>query len=63
VKIVFDKVDTLEPWGYLMGDNMPKKFIWRHIKKNQINDQESKTETNEANSFDTTPQSNKNTID
>lgn len=63
VKIVFDKVDTLEPWGYLMGDNMPKKFIWRHIKKSQINDQESKTETNEDNSFDTTPQSNKNTID
>lgn len=63
VKIVFDKVDTLEPWGYLMGDNMPKKFIWRHIKKSQINNQESKTETNEDNSFDTTPQSNKNTID
>jgi predicted PurR-regulated permease PerM len=63
VKIVFDKVDTLEPWGYLMGDNMPKKFIWRHIKKNQINDQEPKTETNEVNSFDTTPESNKNTID
>jgi len=63
VKIVFDKVDTLEPWGYLMGDNMPKKFIWRHIKKNQINDQEPKTETNEANSFDTVQESNKNTID
>jgi hypothetical protein len=33
VKIIFDKIDPLEPWGYLMGDNLPKKFIWRHHKK------------------------------
>jgi predicted PurR-regulated permease PerM len=37
VKIIFDKIDSLEPWGYLMGDNLPKKFIWRHNKKRQKN--------------------------
>lgn len=29
LKIVFDKIDTAEPWGYLMGDNSPKAFKWR----------------------------------
>jgi predicted PurR-regulated permease PerM len=32
VKIVFDKIESLEAWGYLMGDNVPKKFIWRDNK-------------------------------
>ncbi len=29
VKIIFDRIDSLEPWGYLMGNHMPKKFIWK----------------------------------
>jgi predicted PurR-regulated permease PerM len=24
LKIVFDRIESLEAWGYLMGDNMPK---------------------------------------
>jgi predicted PurR-regulated permease PerM len=27
LKIVFDRIESLEAWGYLMGDNMPKNFI------------------------------------
>lgn len=30
LKIIFDRIDTLEPWGYLMGDNLPKNFIWKN---------------------------------
>lgn len=33
LKIVFDRIETAEPWGYLMGDNIPKAFVWR-FKKN-----------------------------
>ena len=30
LKIIFDRIESLEPWGYLMGDNMPKTFVWRY---------------------------------
>jgi predicted PurR-regulated permease PerM len=33
LKIVFDRIESAEPWGYLMGDNMPKNFIWKLRKK------------------------------
>lgn len=29
LKIIFDRIESLEPWGYLMGNHMPKRFIWR----------------------------------
>lgn len=32
LKIVFDRIETAEPWGYLMGDNLPKVFIWKSKK-------------------------------
>ena len=32
LKIVFDRIESAEPWGYLMGDNMPKTFIWKSKK-------------------------------
>ena len=34
LKIVFDQIESLEPWGYLMGDNLPKTIIWKN--KNKI---------------------------
>lgn len=34
LKIVFDRIESLEAWGYLMGDNLPKNFIWKN--KNQL---------------------------
>lgn len=30
LKIIFDRIESLEPWGYLMGDNLPKTFVWRY---------------------------------
>jgi predicted PurR-regulated permease PerM len=33
LKIVFDRIESTEPWGYLMGDNMPKAFVWRFKNK------------------------------
>lgn len=29
LKIIFDKTENLEAWGYLMGDDVPKTFIWK----------------------------------
>lgn len=34
LKIIFDRIESLEAWGYLMGDNLPKNFIWKN--KNQL---------------------------
>jgi predicted PurR-regulated permease PerM len=34
LKIIFDRIESLEPWGYLMGDNMPKTFVWRYANPN-----------------------------
>jgi predicted PurR-regulated permease PerM len=32
LKVIFDRIDALEPWGYLMGDDLPKTFEWHKIK-------------------------------
>ena len=32
LKVVFDRIESLEPWGLLMGDDLPKTFIWHKIK-------------------------------
>lgn len=45
LKIVFDRIESAEPWGYLMGDNLPKTFIWR-TKKSSFNDSETATKSN-----------------
>lgn len=29
LKIIFDRIESLEPWGYLMGNHVPRKFKWR----------------------------------
>lgn len=29
LKIIFDRIDSLKPWGYLLGDDLPKKVSWR----------------------------------
>ena len=35
LKIIFDRIESLEPWGYVMGNHMPKKFTWR-IRKAKV---------------------------
>ncbi|MGC4039486.1 MAG: AI-2E family transporter [Flavobacterium sp.] len=32
LKVIFDRIDSLEPWGYLFGDDLPKTFEWHKIK-------------------------------
>lgn len=28
-KVIFDRVDSLKPWGYFLGDDLPKSFSWK----------------------------------
>lgn len=32
IKVIFDRIDSLEPWGYLFGDDLPKTYEWHKIK-------------------------------
>ena len=32
LKVIFDRIDKLEPWGYLLGDDLPKTYEWHKIK-------------------------------
>lgn len=32
-KVIFDRVDNLKPWGYFLGDDLPKSFSWKKRKK------------------------------
>ncbi len=36
-KVIFDRIDHLEPWGYLLGDDMPKTYTWKKIKLPRLN--------------------------
>ncbi len=31
-KVIFDRVESLKPWGYFLGDDLPKSFNWRKRK-------------------------------
>lgn len=31
-KVIFDRIESLEPWGYLIGDDLPKSYEWKGIK-------------------------------
>ncbi|OKS85732.1 AI-2E family transporter [Mucilaginibacter polytrichastri] len=35
LKVIFDRIKPLEPWGYLLGDDMPKTFKWKNEPKSQ----------------------------
>jgi predicted PurR-regulated permease PerM len=32
IKVIFDRIDSLQPWGYVMGDDIPKTYEWHNIK-------------------------------
>lgn len=32
MKVIFDRIEALEPWGYLIGDDLPKTFEFAKIK-------------------------------
>lgn len=31
LKVIFDRIEHLNPWGYLFGDDMPKTFKWHNM--------------------------------
>jgi hypothetical protein len=43
IKVIFDRIDYLEPWGYLLGDDVPKTYEWHNIKLPHYNYQNSST--------------------
>jgi predicted PurR-regulated permease PerM len=32
LKVIFDRIESLEPWGYLIGDDLPKTFEFAKLK-------------------------------
>jgi predicted PurR-regulated permease PerM len=32
LKVIFDRIEGLKPWGYLFGDDMPKTYEWGILK-------------------------------
>lgn len=30
LKVIFDRIESLEPWGYLMSDDLPKNYSWKN---------------------------------
>lgn len=36
MKVVLDRVPTLEPYGYLLGDKLPKTFDWNNLKISRL---------------------------
>ena len=45
LKVIFDRIEILSPWGYLMGDDLPKTYVWNKIKL-PLYDYESSSEIN-----------------
>ena len=41
MKVIFDRIELMEPWGYLMGDHLPKTYTWRSIKLPLFDSEES----------------------
>lgn len=31
LKVIFDRIELLSPWGYLMGDDLPKTYTWNKL--------------------------------
>ena len=44
-KVIFDRVDALEPWGYLLGDDLPKKFKWKKMQFSSFDGYNAESET------------------
>lgn len=44
LKVIFDNVESLEPWGFLMGDDFPKTYEWGKMRLPHYNFGDSKDE-------------------
>lgn len=45
LKVIFDRVPALSPWGYLMGDDLPKTYNWYKVQLPDYSQGNSKDET------------------
>ena len=36
LKVIFDRIESLEPWGYLMSDEVPKNYSWKKNTNSEI---------------------------
>ncbi len=36
IKVIFDNIDSLKPWGFLLGDSLPKNEIFKIKFKNKV---------------------------
>jgi predicted PurR-regulated permease PerM len=55
LKVIFDRIESLEPWGFLLGDNLPKTFEFASIKFPSLdagNTEEHEYDKNEENTYD-----------
>jgi predicted PurR-regulated permease PerM len=43
VKVIFDRVESLEPWGFVMGDELPKTYEWKKLRLPSFNAGDSET--------------------
>lgn len=51
LKVIFDKIPQLQPYGYVLGDEIPKAFDWQKIRITRfLIKQETEKNTKEANS-------------
>jgi len=44
IKVICDRIAYLEAWGYLLGDDLPKTYVWKNIKLPRY-DYDNSTET------------------
>jgi len=45
LKVIFDRIDSLKPYGYLMGDDLPKSIKWKSILLPDLNPEIKKNES------------------
>lgn len=50
LKVIFDNVESLEPWGFLMGDDFPKTYEWGKMRLPQYHFGDTKDEEAPASS-------------
>lgn len=48
LKVIFDRLKPLEPWGYLFGDDLPKTYSWHRLRLPRYSHEAETTLTLEA---------------
>ncbi len=66
LKVIFDRIEVLSPWGFLMGDNLPKTYKWHRFELPDFSQgnsaEESLPEIPEKNIIENTPDPHKENI-